>query len=73
MSALTSMKLVSLKKFSEAMEAEVVQSKLEAFGIESVLQRDPLPGAGSLVQGAEIFVQEDRLLEARHVLGETPA
>lgn len=52
------------------MEAEIAQSKLKAFGIESVLQRDPLPGAGSLVQGGEIFVPEDRLTEARHALGE---
>ena len=44
------MDLVFLKHFSTLTEAEIAYAKLKATGVDSVLQRGPLPGAGTLIK-----------------------
>lgn len=63
------MDLVFLDRLSSVMEAELVCGRLKEESIETVLQKDAVLGAGSIIQGADIFVQEKDLESARTILG----
>lgn len=63
------MNLSFLARLSSVSEAELVCGRLKEEGIETVLQKDAVLGAGSFIQGAEIFVQKADLERARLILG----
>ena len=52
------MQLVSLKKYSSIVEAELVVDVLKQASIHVILQKDGISGITSLTPGAEIFIQE---------------
>ncbi len=62
------MSLVLFRRCGTAMEVDIIHAKLEAAGIHSMIQRAGIPGAGTFVQSAEVFVEEAQVEQARCVL-----
>jgi 8-oxo-dGTP pyrophosphatase MutT (NUDIX family) len=61
-------RLVVLRHFPSLIEAEAARLQLSQFGIKSVVQAGALPGAGSLVQEAELLVMEAEAARALEML-----
>ncbi len=64
------MSLIVLRRYPSLIEAELAKGLLAQAGIRSVLQKDPLPGAGGFLQGAELLVQAEDVDRARSLLDE---
>lgn len=65
---------VTLKSLSSEMEAEILNGKLRAFGIESFISKDDCGGMDPtmhMVFGVQLKVREDDLKEAQSIIGET--
>ncbi len=66
------MGLVSVGSFSTRAEAEIVQGRLAASGIESTIEADDAGGAYNVLSGsAYVLVDESDRKAASEILGET--
>ena len=66
------MGLVSIGSFSTRAEAEIVQGRLAASGIESTIEADDAGGAYNVLSGsAYVLVDESDRKEASEILGQT--
>jgi cell division protein FtsN len=66
------MGLVSVGSFSTRAEAEIVQGRLAASGIESTIEADDAGGAYNVLSGsAYVLVDESDRKEASEILGQT--
>jgi cell division protein FtsN len=64
--------LVSIGSFSTRAEAEIVQGRLAASGIESTIEADDAGGAYNVLSGsAYVLVDESDREAASEILGET--
>ena len=64
---------ISVKSFTNEVEAELAQATLAAAGIESYLKYEDIGGMLPVLQeseGIEVLVEEKNLLEAKAVLNE---
>jgi putative signal transducing protein len=63
-----------LKRFTSITEAELVKNLLKAYGIESILRKnihpslDGMPAGMGDASGADLFVLEKDLSEAKNIL-----
>lgn len=67
------MKLILLKRWEMLVEAELAAETLRQLDIPFVLQKDGVPGSTGLLQGAEIYVDENDFLRASKVMGGNPS
>jgi cell division protein FtsN len=66
------MALVSVGSFSTRAEAEIVQGRLAASGIESTIEADDAGGAYNVLSGsAYVLVDESDREKASEILGQT--
>jgi cell division protein FtsN len=66
------MGLVPVGSFSTRAEAEIVQGRLTASGIESTIEADDAGGAYNVLSGsAYVLVDESDRKEASEILGQT--
>ena len=66
------MALVSIGSFSTRAEAEIVQGRLAASGIESTIEADDAGGAYNVLSGsAYVLVDESDREAASEILGQT--
>jgi cell division protein FtsN len=66
------MGLVPVGSFSTRAEAEIVQGRLAASGIESTIEADDAGGAYNVLSGsAYVLVDESDRKEASEILGQT--
>ncbi|HEX6679784.1 MAG TPA: DUF2007 domain-containing protein [Gaiellaceae bacterium] len=66
------MGLVSVGSFSTRAEAEIVQGRLAASGIESTIEADDAGGAYNVLSGsAYVLVDENDRQAASEILGQT--
>ena len=66
------MGLVSIGSFSTRAEAEIVQGRLAASGIESTIEADDAGGIYNVLSGsAYVFVDESDRAAASEILGQT--
>jgi cell division protein FtsN len=66
------MGLVPVGSFSTRVEAEIVQGRLAASGIESTIEADDAGGAYNVLSGsAYVLVDESDRKEAAEILGQT--
>ena len=66
------MGVVSVGSFSTRAEAEIVQGRLAASGIESTIEADDAGGAYNVLSGsAYVLVDESDRKEAFEILGQT--
>lgn len=66
------MGLVPVGSFSTRVEAEIVQGRLAASGIESTIEADDAGGAYNVLSGsAYVLVDESDRQEASEILGQT--
>lgn len=66
------MGLVSIGSFSTRAEAEIVQGRLAASGIESTIEADDAGGAYNVLSGsAYVLVDESDRKAASEILGQT--
>ena len=66
------MALVAIGSYSTRAEAEIVQGKLEASGIEASIEADDAGGAYNVLSGsAYVLVDENDRQTATEILGET--
>lgn len=64
------MKLYLLKRYHSIVEAELAKNLLKAYHIESILRKNGLPNpeGGGNASGADLFVLEMDLSEAKNIL-----
>ncbi|MEK7094846.1 MAG: hypothetical protein AAB886_01945 [Patescibacteria group bacterium] len=60
------MSLVFLQHFENVAEAELASQVLATEDIDSVVRPGPIPGAGTFVQGADLWVEEGKWPEPLH-------
>lgn len=63
------MPLVFLQHFENVAEAELASQVLATEDIDSIVKPEPIPGAGTLVQGAELWVEEGDKEHAEKIIG----
>lgn len=66
------MKLVKVKNFPDRIAAELAQQRLKELGIESIIQSDSVGILGTFggvfLRGADLYVREELVENAREIL-----